>query len=403
MLVATVLGWLSWPALDVTGQSPPPAPANVVVLADGPAASWVSIFPGSSIQKVVNAYPGATTFYIRAGVHRQQRVNPKTNNVFIGEEGAVLDGENVTPYAFEATAASPHGVTIRKLEIRQYASPAQAGAIQGDNGPNWILEDNIVHDNAYVGIRTGRGWQVRRNAVYRNGVMGISGFRSHGAIIENNTVYANNWPQAPEVPVDAEASGIKFGETTALTIKSNTVRDNLAKGIWIDHCGPVVTVSSNTVRDNSHQGVFIEITYGATVLANVIERNAVGQAWPHAAVTITNSPDTEVAANIVRHNGNGIVGFQSSGVNALRGAFGPLRLENLHVHDNTIHMSAGHSGIGQNTGETQVYSTWNNRFVHNTYTAPANGAWWAWENRVYDFVEWQELGQDTTSTFTLMP
>ena len=403
ILVATVLAGTSASAVDVAGQSPPAAPTNVVVLADGPSASWISIFPGSSIQAAVNAYPGATTFYIRAGVHRRQRINPKTNNVFIGEAGAVLDGENITPYAFEATTAIPQSVIIKQLEIRRYASPAQAGAIQGDNGPNWVLEDNIVHDNSYIGIRTGRGWQLRRNAVYRNGVIGISGFRSHGAIIENNTIYENNWLQAPEVPVNAAASGIKFGETKNVMIRGNNIYGNLAKGVWIDHCEPTITITGNTIRTSSHQGIFIEISYDTLISNNTIENNAIGQPWPRAGITVVNSVNVEIANNTVQNNGYGIVGFQTTGVNATTGPFGPLRLQNLHVHDNIIRVGSGRSGIGQNAGETQVYSTWNNRFVHNTYTAATNSSWWAWQNLAYNFVGWQGVGQDTTGTFTLVP
>src|SRR4029434_5782984 len=102
----------------------------------------------------VNLYPSGTTFYLRAGVHTRQSVSPKSDDRFIGETGAVMDGQNVTPYAFLASTAMPQRVTIRGLEIRNYAMPAAPayGTISGDCGVTWIVEDNVVHNNAYVGI-----------------------------------------------------------------------------------------------------------------------------------------------------------------------------------------------------------------------------------------------------------
>ena len=52
---------------------------------------------GQSIQSAVNANPEGTTFVIKAGVHRRQSVKPKSRMTFIGEPGAVLDGEGATP------------------------------------------------------------------------------------------------------------------------------------------------------------------------------------------------------------------------------------------------------------------------------------------------------------------
>lgn len=52
----------------------------------------VDIFPGDNIQAKVDANPAGTNFVIRSGIHRQQRVQPKNSQVFLGEPGAVLTG-----------------------------------------------------------------------------------------------------------------------------------------------------------------------------------------------------------------------------------------------------------------------------------------------------------------------
>src|SRR5688572_19783181 len=60
-------------------------------------AGAVDIWPGQSIQRAVNSYPGSTTFCLRAGVHSlTSSTRPKTGNTFVGEYGAILDGTGWT-------------------------------------------------------------------------------------------------------------------------------------------------------------------------------------------------------------------------------------------------------------------------------------------------------------------
>src|SRR5687768_1561249 len=61
-------------------------------------AGAVDISPGNNtIQSFVNAYSGATTFCLRAGVHSLiSSIKPKTGNTFVGEYGAILDGTGWT-------------------------------------------------------------------------------------------------------------------------------------------------------------------------------------------------------------------------------------------------------------------------------------------------------------------
>jgi parallel beta-helix repeat protein len=402
-LAVGIVGGIAWSAVDLAGQPPPSPPSQVQLLPDpAPDPSWVSIYPGTKIQQVVDAYPGATTFYLRAGVHRRQTIAPKDDNIFVGEQGAVLDGENVASHAFETVTRSARRVRIKHIVIQQYASPRQLGAIQGDNGTNWVLEDSVIRDNLVVGVRIGPGWQVRRNRVHHNGVIGLSGYKADGAVIEANDIYENNYLQAPERPVMAEASGIKFGATANLVIRGNNVHHNFAKGIWVDHCNPTSVIEGNTVAANSDQGIFAEISYNVIIRNNISEDNGLsGRAsWlTRAGIQVTNSPNVEIYGNIVRDNANGITAIQSSGGAVTSGPYGPLRVENLNVHDNTVHMRVGKTGLVQNTGETQVYTIWNNRFHRNTYYLGANAAYFAWGEKMLNESQWQATGNDTTGRF----
>jgi len=57
--------------------------ASATVTISGPAV--VSIFPGQNIQSVMNNHPAGTTFLLKAGVHRNQTITPRTGDSFVGE------------------------------------------------------------------------------------------------------------------------------------------------------------------------------------------------------------------------------------------------------------------------------------------------------------------------------
>lgn len=83
-----------------------------------PAAQSVTLRPGNNFQAANDAHPPGTVFTVAAGVHRRQRVfNPQSGNRWVGEEGAVLDGENARGEAF---AGHAENILIRGLALRNY-------------------------------------------------------------------------------------------------------------------------------------------------------------------------------------------------------------------------------------------------------------------------------------------
>ena len=78
--------------VDATGAAPSGVGAQPTITCP---AGAIDIRPATSIQSVVNEYPGQTTFCLRAGVHQlTSSIRPKTGNTFVGEYGAVLDGSS---------------------------------------------------------------------------------------------------------------------------------------------------------------------------------------------------------------------------------------------------------------------------------------------------------------------
>ncbi len=129
------------------------------------SANEVAISPGTDIQHLIDQSPPGTHFVLKAGVHVRQRLNPKDSMQFRGEPGTVMDGQGVTPFAFEGNAV---GVKVSDLEITGYAPNCTTngclGAIQGYDARDWTLQNLHVHHNAGSGADlAGRFFRDRRN------------------------------------------------------------------------------------------------------------------------------------------------------------------------------------------------------------------------------------------------
>ena len=90
---------------QVTATLPGAASASATVTISGPPV--VAIAPGQNIQSVVNSQPAGTTFLLKAGVHRNQTITPRTGDSFVGETSGstrltILSGARVlTGWVFD--------------------------------------------------------------------------------------------------------------------------------------------------------------------------------------------------------------------------------------------------------------------------------------------------------------
>jgi len=361
------------------------------------SSTAVVVYPGDNIQTMVDAHAANTQFLIKAGTHRRQSIVPKSGDVFIGELGAILDGENVTPTAFRTFNTYPDGVTIRGLIVEHYVPLPRRAAIMAENGPKWVVAANELRYNGETGILVGAGWQFRNNYVHHNAVSGVQG-AGGGALIEANTVSYNNTSGANPSTSTGYAGGMKFFGATDLTIRNNTVIHNTGVGVWCDGGCYRVLYEGNTVSDNTHRGIDHEISYDAVIRDNVCERNGsvTIAGWPSAGgIVIFNSQNVEVVGNTVRDNGDGITGLETPSGSGSRG---PYVVANLYVHDNTIAMPSGHTGLAQYQAGDSIF-TRNNRFENNTYFLTGGSTPFAFANNWRTEGEWRAFGQDTTGTF----
>jgi parallel beta-helix repeat protein len=404
-LVLILAAMLLSPACNPDMETGPTA------LPDGTEETWettasstlIPILPGQSIQAKVNSYPAGTQFLIKAGTHYRQRVVPKTGNWFIGEAGAILDGKDATPYAFEPDTIGPfpNYVRIKGLIIQHYASPIQHGAIVAGGGKfgstiGWVVENCEIRYNAHVGIKLGDKMKVLNNFIHHNHQIGISG-SGDSVLVQGNEIAYNNYLK--EFAFGFELGGAKFIKTRHLLVRGNRVHHNQGNGLWTDMNNIYTVYENNTVDDNSGAGIFHEVSFDAKVRNNTTRRNGFARGWvTGAGILISASANVEVYGNEVLDNKQGIVGIQQERI--VKGVSFSKNLKNLNVHNNTVRLSGtGVTGIVEDTGDLGVFTSRNNRFQGNSYDLGSYTTPFRWMRKSLNKVEWKAYGQDTNGTF----
>ena len=368
------------------------------VTVDGPSSpDGIPLHPGDDIQAAVDGNPAGSVFLIKSGTHRRQQVTPKDRMTFIGEPGAILDGENAAEFAFGGYGMPGRDVTVRGLIIEKYVPrELHFGAIQGDNAVNWLVEDNEVRDNVGVGIRLGPGMVVRRNDTHGNWNLGIGGFNPDGAVIEGNEIHGNGFAGR-----SGEHAGLKIVGGRGIVLRDNHAHDNTGRGLWMDTDIFDALVEDNLVVDNTTEGIWLEVVCGAVIRNNRSERNGLGAEaqshWPDkAGIQVVNGTDVEVYGNTLSGNLNGIAIIAARGYPTHECA---PDLRNVDVHDNDVEMQSGLTGLVQNYGDKSYFTSRGNRFESNTYYLGAESQYFIWDDRRMTESEWRAAGQDAAGDF----
>ncbi|MGI9038001.1 MAG: right-handed parallel beta-helix repeat-containing protein [Gemmatimonadota bacterium] len=354
------------------------------------------IAPGQNIQALVNASAPGTVFVLNAGVHVGQVVTPKDDQEFHGESGAIMDG-NGGDFAFGGYGGVGARVLVKGIEIRNYA-PAELyqGAIQGDNTADWVVEGNSIHGTQGIGVRLGPRMHVRGNHVYGNSNVGIGGFRSDGALVEDNEIDGNGFAGR-----SGEHSGLKILNVSDLVVRGNHVHDNVGRGIWLDTDIFDAIVENNHVHDNTTEGIWLEVVCGVVVRNNLSERNgltgSLSGGWPDkAGIQVVNGTDVEIHGNTVRGNLNGISVLAALGYPTHSCA---PDVRNVYVHHNQIEMTNGLTGMAAEDGSSAMFTSKNNRFESNNYVLGSNADYFLWQGSRMNEAEWKGAGQDVNGSF----
>jgi parallel beta-helix repeat protein len=298
---------------------------------------------------------------------------------------------SVTTTAFEATANS---VTISGLIVEKYANLAQHGAISAEGKTGWVISQNEVRWNHGLGIRIGPAARVIGNNIHSNGQLGIGGGGAN-VLVEGNEIAFNN---ASRFDPGWEAGGVKFVATTNLVVRNNFVHHNGGPGLWTDSGNMNTLYENNTCEDNERMGIFHEISYAAVIRNNIVRRNGFGfpdWIWG-AGILVAASPDVEIYGNTVEGNADGIGAVQQ---NRGSGQYGPYQISNLWVHDNTVSMTQGWTGLVEDVGDPSYFTSRNNRFERNRYSLGLDAVYFTWMNGDRSESEWKSYRQDVTGTF----
>jgi parallel beta-helix repeat protein len=311
---------------------------------------------------------------------------------FRGEPGAVMDGQDVTQFAFNGNGV---GVVIRDLEVTRFTADSQLGAIQGYDGRDWVLENLNVHHNRGYGANLRGHFTVLGGSFHHNSRLGIGVHEGAGGIIDGVDLSFNN----PDTLFDPlwEAGGIKITASDSVVVRRCFVHNNVGPGIWYDGDNWASVVTDNIVTANSHMGIMYEISLSGTIRGNTVTGNGVANSGPYGAgILVAASQDVEIDHNTLANNSQGIIGIQEERGS---GRFGPHLITNLWVHDNNVTLGTGASGLLNYMSDGSLYAR-NNRFDLNVYTATGDPLPFYIDvtNRVSRSA-WQARGLDQNSTF----
>jgi len=283
-------------------------------------------------------------------------LRPKSGDTIVGLPGAVLDGGGSINYAIWGNASN---LTVRSLEVRNYAPPSSNGMIQFDiQAAGIVLQDLDVHGSSHAGIKASNGMLITGGRFWNNGTVGIAGTSANDVTIEGVEIDGNN---SRNLDHEVEAGGVKWvGDR--MVIRNCYVHHNKGKGLWADIDSDGSLIEGNLIEDNDNEGILIEISTHAVIRNNVANRNGlIKHEWLWGGgITISSSGYVEIYGNTLADNGNGITGVQQ---NRPDGGTSHL-LQDLFVHDNTV-SSPGRSDVAEDNGTD--LTTRNIRFVNNQY------------------------------------
>jgi copper-binding protein NosD len=393
-VAAVCVGWLG-----IATASAGAGAGSDVDLAPGLAPASASVVPiatTANAQSVVDAYPPGTMFSIATGMHSNWSVDPKTGDTFIGQAGAILNGENKTAQAFTA-AGSPNNVTIdgasatSRMLVENYTdnginngnleATVDPGTTSATSG--WVIEFLEVAYNSVVGIGLASDHEtVKENYVHDNGQLGMGG-GGIGIVVEGNLVTHNGYHLVTRYSVEAGGikveSGAAYGpvseqNATALVV-GNTISANAGgPGFHTDCHSDGVWFVYNIVSGNQQIGVHFETSNYQAVDDNVITGNVA------PGIEVSASWYVTATGNSVTNNGGGIVlgGFSRSQDNC------KLKSPNtgtshFMASDNTV-TNSGETGGAQATKSTVA------SFTGDKYSG-AN--YWEWEGQQkLSFAQW---------------
>ena len=260
-----------------------------------------------------------------------------------------------------------NNVIIQYLTIEKFASMYPVGAIGETQGPNaltqetnWTIENCEVTLNHGFGVRINYRMHILNNYIHDNGQTGIGGgigWRAapatqsamSGILIQGNTINHNDYAHFDP---QFGSGGIKFGATSGVTIRHNTIQNNEGSGIHFDDDSGSQFVDGNTITDNSDaDGLQMEIGGGTSVFRNnFVARNGAqlnGTNWAYQ-ISVRASSGVDMYCNVIEVlPGRGVNAWGIGGSNRGSSPFPPFQYRasaGNSFHHNTVIWDEGANG-----------------------------------------------------------
>jgi hypothetical protein len=347
---------------------------------------------------MTNLYAQGTSFCLRAGVHYiKAPIYPKTNNTYVGEYGAILDGsqwQSTDPSlgAFTGTARSISYVTIRNLVIRNMPQAGIATAYAANS--HWTIDHNDV-SGSVVGIAFPDYSSITNNFIHHNDKYGFGGYHTTGSVFQGNEVSYNELCLCHS----GDGGASKLVGTTNDSVIGNYIHDNGGNGIWFDTNSTGVLIEGNTIIVNTRwaKAISMEQNKGTAIIRNnTITVGSGGE----VAIILNNSSNVQVYNNNVTMASTAEGGAIHIFYDAARTGYDTM---NNRVTNNTITLQ----GSATMTSSISCYNIANcspywttkgNLFQGNTYRVPSQtGKNWLLSSAV-TWSSWRAIGFDTTGT-----
>jgi parallel beta-helix repeat protein len=219
------------------------------------AQTGTTIYPGQSIQAAVDAFPAGTSFLLKAGVHRQQSVTPKANDVFRGETGAVLDGGRMlTGFTSDGSGRwYVDGQTQQGAVSTSTCQPGHPGCVYPEQ--LWI-DGTLIEHQTSLGAVSASAWYfdyaadriyIGTNPSGHTVVTSVTPFAFGGTATGVRIVGLTIQHYAPARPQGA----VNASAAASWTMDTNIVQDNATRGIRLGAGG---IMRGNSVLRNGQLG-----------------------------------------------------------------------------------------------------------------------------------------------------
>jgi parallel beta-helix repeat protein len=299
--------------------------------------------------------------------------------------------------------------SISYLTIKMVGTAMDTGAI---NGQALKVDHVDISWSHSKGVATSHGGSITKSHLHQNGQAGMSANFDDPSILDNEVDH-NNW-----VKCVGTCAGIKVTSVNGAVVRGNNIHDNEDQGLWADVGSINYTFDNNLIRNNTGIGISLEISYDGVVSNNTIDGNgfnAPGQfSGPKGAIVSTASgscrcatarqPGIAIFGNVIGSVSGNALGIELFGASRGSGQFGTHLVQDVHVHDNTVTVTANSwTGAVDGRGDGVIYSAAaKNTFQSDTYHKDVAGPLWKWEfggrTRLLDFAEWKAAGNDTAGT-----